>query len=322
MAVSFDLTQTRTPSNQHLGKSGPGRIRICNADPIDVKYHTDLESSMHEMEETGLVVFKSLLNTEETAVLRQRMDDIGGDIEQYRNQGHYGETSDEAMQAGSINKHVGTPFALDGDFLEYFDRPEAIDLIESIHGQGTRVIGGSVWITGPGRYPMGLHIDYQPIGLPPDVAMDPRVKVPIMISTLHYYLNDMYQELGPTIVVPGSHRAGRAPNGETHWNGIHAQALECKAGDAMLFRSDLWHGALPNCSEETRYMLQVHFGTPYMCGSFNGLAKKQDIDQNIIDRATPRQRRLLGEREAGDPGSYLVDAAIREEDKKVGVFVG
>lgn len=31
--------------------------------------------------------------------------------------------------------------------------------------------------------------DYLPFGLPEDIAGDPRVHIPIMISTLHYYLN-------------------------------------------------------------------------------------------------------------------------------------
>ena len=310
----------RTDTNQHLHKSGPSHVRICNAEAIELRYHENVEESVERMNSDGFVLFKSLLDQAGTERLRGLMDEIGGPYEDYRVRGHYGETSDEAMEAGMINKHVGCPFAQMPEFLDYMDKGDAIKVIQAIHGPGTRVIGGSVWVTGPGRYPMGLHVDYQPFGLPEDIASDPRVKIPIMISTLHYYLNDMYQELGPTLVVPGSHRAGRAPDGDTGWNGVDAQALECKAGDAMLFRSDLWHGALPNCSEEKRYMLQVHYGTPYISGSYNGFHKRIDLCQETLAAANPTQRHLLGQRQEGDPGSYLMHEFIRPADRKEGVF--
>ena len=51
----------------------------------------------------------------------------------------------------------------------------------------------------------GLHIDWLPIPLPTDILEDTRVKVPIFISTAHYYLDDLYEDLGPTKFVPGSH---------------------------------------------------------------------------------------------------------------------
>lgn len=310
----------RTPTNQHLLKSGPSKIRICNAQAYDIQYHESVEDSIERMDNDGFVVFRNLLDADGVKRLRQLMDEIGGPNEDFKNRGHYGKTSDADMEAGSINKHIGCPFAINPDFLDYIDMEPAIDIIRAIHGPGTHATGGSVWITGPGRYPMGLHVDYQPFGLPEDIAKDPRVKIPIMSSTLHFYLNDMYQELGPTLLVPGSHRAGRAPNGETHWNGKEAQGLECHAGDAMLFRSDLWHGALPNCSGENRYMLQVHYGTPYIASSYTDIKRRRELSDETVERATEQQRQLLGEPEAGAPGSYLVDSFIREQDKQEGVF--
>ena len=55
------------------------------------------------------------------------------------------------------------------------------------------------------------------------------------LGTVHYYLDDLTLDMGPTALVPGSHRAGRAPDGETDWNGRPAQSLLVNAGDAMLF---------------------------------------------------------------------------------------
>ena len=119
-------------------------------------------------------------------------------------------------------------------------------------------------ITGAGRR-MELHLDYLPVSLPESAHEDPAVQVPIFTSTAHFYLNDMVAELGPTIVIPGSHRAGRPPQDETTWHGIAPQAVMVKAGDVCLFRGDLWHGAWRNTGEHgRRYMLQVHYGNGYI----------------------------------------------------------
>jgi len=249
------------------------------------------------------------------------MEQLGEDDSAYFGQGNYMNSSEEDMKKGYFNKHIGCPFILDQHFLEYFDKPEIIEVVEAIHGPNCRVIGGSVWVTGPGRYPMGLHIDYQPIELPEDIALDSRVNIPVFISTAHFYLNDMFDELGPTVVVPGSHRAGRAPNNETSWRGIRPQSFTCNAGDALLFRSDLWHGALPNVSNERRYMLQVHYGNAYIDTSYQSPVKKRKVPDEVTAKATPRQRMLLGERVKEGPGSYIKEARLlphRGRDSKIG----
>ena len=84
-----------------------------------------------------------------------------------------------------------------------------------------------------------------------------RVRVPVFGGTAHYYLNDMVLELGPTLVIPGSHRAGRPPADESSWNGNAPCAAMVKAGSVVLFRNEVWHGAAMNSSTEKRYIMQV-----------------------------------------------------------------
>jgi len=303
----------RCRGNHHMLKRGPTNLRITEAEALDIEYHSDVDDSLERMKNAGFVVFKSLFNGEEVATLRQLMDQSGGDDEEYYKEGHYLKSEDDS-EYRRFDKHFGPPFCLDDAFLEYTDREPAIDVIEGIHGYGTRLIGGSVWITGAGRYPMGLHIDYQPFGLPEDVASDPRVQIPIMISTLHVYVNDMYMDLGPTLVVEGSHKSGRVPDDDTGWNGNPCKALVCKAGDAILFRSDLWHGALPNVSKERRYMLQVHYGCAYVERPFISPWKNRRFPEEYVDLCTDRQRRLLGERQEGfhyPQGSYVLRQALQ-----------
>lgn len=63
---------------------------------------------------------------------------------------------------------------------------------------------------------------------------------------------------GPTKFIKGSHVAGRRPeNGENHFEGMPAQSLNVKAGDCVMFRSDVWHRGSRNLSNSTRHILQV-----------------------------------------------------------------
>lgn len=304
----------RGSGNHHMLKRGPSKQRITEAEAIDIQYHQNTEDSLDRMKNSGFVVFKNLLSANEVDELRQLSDATGGDDEDHYRQGHYGKTESDP-DFRTYNKHIGQPFGLHKGFLKIVSRKPAIDVIEGIHGFGARLVGGSIWITGAGRYPMGLHIDYLPFALPEDIASDPRVEIPIMISTLHYYLNDLYMDLGPTLVVESSHKSGRVPDDDTSYNGNACKALVCKAGDAMLFRSDLWHGALPNVSNEKRYMLQVHYASAYIDRAFTSPFQNRPFSPDILDACDDHQRRLLGEKQEGyltPQGSYILKQSLQQ----------
>jgi ectoine hydroxylase-related dioxygenase (phytanoyl-CoA dioxygenase family) len=88
---------------------------------------------------------------------------------------------------------------------------------------------------------------------------------------------------------------------ETHWQSRAPQVVLAGAGDALAFRSDVWHAGSDNRTvSDLRYLLQIHYGrremaqhfSPYMSWRFNPA---------VLAAASARQRRLLGEH---DPGAY------------------
>ena len=144
-----------------------------------------------------------------------------------------------------------------------------------------------------------MHADWKPILLPDDVAIDPRVKIPALIMTAHFYLDDIYEALGPTRVVPGSHRAGIRPERDQEkWNDAEEQSILCQAGDVIVFRSDVWHRGGANRTDQVRYLLQVHYANRWIAQRFPPFLSFQ-FDPEILSKATPRQRRLLGEHRPG-----------------------
>ena len=111
----------------------------------------------------------------------------------------------------------------------------------------------------------------------------------------------MYDELGPTNFVTGSHNSGRSPNGDTGWKGGEERSIICNAGDAVIFRSEVWHRGTANTSDENRYLLQVHYAYRMITQKFPPYLNKFQFDEVILSQATSRQRRLLGDH---SPSNY------------------
>ena len=251
------------------------------------------EEAAEQLFTDGYAVFPGVLSRDEVALWKDRMDAMGD-----QSPGAY-------EQSWGYNKHLSMSFTRDPVHLELIDRPGLVDAAElALSGGddgGVRVLGGTYWTTGAGRA-MGIHLDWLPVAVPEAVHATPGFRMPIFIATAHFYLNDLTLEHGPTLLVPGSFRAGRAPQDEAGWNGIEPQAALVKAGDAVLFRGDLWHGAARNTHPtERRYMIQVHYAYGYIHprGAYSTRETPSVLDEalwapEVLAALNPRQRRLLG----------------------------
>ena len=239
----------------------------------------NLDKRLEALHGQGFVLIPAVLDHVQIDCLRQAIDgleplhwDYQGLLEQYK---------------CVFNRH---PL-----WLPFLDLAPLIDLAEACLGPDCHIIGQTAWRSHPGYPGMDLHLDHLPMQLPDWVWARADFQLPMQILTAHLYLTDIDDAIGPTLVIPGSHRAGRAPlPGETAWQSEVAAAVLCRAGDVLMFRSDLWHAGGPNRSDHGRDMLQVHYGrrmvaqkfAPYLAWHFN---------PRVIDAATPRQRRLLGD---------------------------
>lgn len=267
---------------------------------LPLVYKPELDGQVKSIEDDGYVYFPSVLSPDEIAKLRDAMDRLEPSEEGFdRIQSHDGTY---------LDKHILNCFNRDPIFLQYLDKPGVIDVAQKVMGHPRRdnmipchLIGMTSWVTGPGRPDQDLHTDWAPINLPQEVLTDPRVKIPIFIATAHFYLDDMYEELGPTKFIPGSHMSGRSPKGDTHWNGMSEKSILCKAGDVVMFRSEVWHRGTANRSDQNRYLLQVHYANRMISQKFPPYLNKFQFNPDILSKTTPRQRRLLGDHE---PSNY------------------
>ncbi|MDP6356381.1 MAG: phytanoyl-CoA dioxygenase family protein [Planctomycetota bacterium] len=254
-------------------------------------YHTT-EEQVNALKNDGYVYFPEALNPDEVKELYATMDCQEAIPESF-------DRYDTPESRGFLNRHVNNAFNRDEVFLQYIDRPGIIDVVEAIHGEDCHVIGMTAWMTGPGRPQQGLHVDWLPVPLPADVVADLRVNVPVFITTLHFYLDNLTEELGPTQFVPGSHKSGRAPGDDTEWQGNEPESILCNAGDAVLFRSEVWHRGTANTSDQIRFLLQVHYAHRMITQKFPPYLNQFQFDDAILAKASERQLRLLGNHRSG-----------------------
>ena len=199
-------------------------------------------------------------------------------------------------QTGLID-HYKCVFNRNPFWLPFLDVAGIIDLAEAALGRDCHIIGQTAWRCHPGFVGVHIHADYLSAEIPEELASDPRFEMPMQICTAHFYLNDITEELCPTKVIPGSHKSGRYPQRrhEDSWNGREAEAVLCKAGDVLFFRSDLWHSGSVNWTRGTsRYLLQVHYGRRMVAQKFSPYIDWK-FNPEVIAACTPRQRRLLGD---------------------------
>ena len=198
-----------------------------------------------------------------------------------------------------MTDHYKNVFNRDPFWLLFLDCDGVVDLAERALGRDCHIIGETAWRSHPGHSGVGLHLDYLPMEWP-DPGVPNNIRVPMFLCTAHFYLSPQTEELCPTHVIPGSHRAGRKPTrSEESWNDRLPQPVLCNAGDVLFFRSDLWHSGSDNrTADQVRYLLQVHYGRREMAQHFSPFLNWQ-FNPIVLAACNPRQRRLLGDHRQG-----------------------
>jgi hypothetical protein len=238
---------------------------------------TSVEEAADRMFSDGFIQFPDLFSPAEVAKIRTWMDGLGKPDSAYE------------MKDWCFNKDVMADLEHDPMWLSLMDRAPVYDVLTKLLGARIYLNWAKIWVTGKGRA-MGIHLDHMDVVLPEDILMDPRVRVPIFDTTLHLYFDDQVEEIGPTLVIPGSHRAGRPPSNESTWHGIAPKMVSVKAGGAVLFRHDLWHGAAMNTSSRRRYLIQLRY-----VEARDRQYRHRHCSPAVLAAGTPRQLSLIGQ---------------------------
>jgi hypothetical protein len=248
-------------------------------------YHPkDTAGQLQALREDGFVLIPGVLQADEIAAARSAIDRL---------------TPYHWDFQGSTD-HYKCVFNRDPFWLRFLDLSGIIALAEAALGEDCHIIGQTAWRSHPGHRGVGVHADYLAVEMPEDMLADPRFLLPMFICTAHIYLSDITRDLCPTCVIPGSHQSGRRPKAwELSWKGKNLQPVLCRAGDVLFFRSELWHSGSDNrTADQTRYLLQVHYGRRMVAQKFSPYLTWQ-FNPQVLAQCTARQRRLLGDHRRG-----------------------
>ena len=184
-------------------------------------------------------------------------------------------------------------------FIELIDRPQVFDLVVDLMGPYLAFsMSQAIVRPSTSKFPGYTHTDGGE-GLR-------RVRVtetsrPLAMKAL-YLLTDVTQPDSSNFTVfPGSHLRPFPEVDEPVITPATAGAVPLmgKAGDCILFPHSLWHGPGPNTSGRARKSLLYNY-----CQLFMRPYDYESVSM-VIDRCSPRQRRLLGDLGYDfRPGSY------------------
>lgn len=75
-----------------------------------------------------------------------------------------------------------------------------------------------------------------------------------------YYPQDVTDDMGPTVLLPGSHRRIASPESMVTLVNLRGQVFSTvKAGSVLLTHYDIWHAGTGNRSDRIRYMVKFPF---------------------------------------------------------------
>lgn len=77
---------------------------------------------------------------------------------------------------------------------------------------------------------------------------------------LMYYPQDVTNDMGPTVLLPGSHRRVASPESMVTLVNLHGQFFSIvNAGSVLLTHADIWHAGTGNRSDRIRYMVKLQY---------------------------------------------------------------
>ena len=101
-------------------------------------------------------------------------------------------------------------------------------------------------------------------------------------------LEDMHEDNGCTVIVPGSHKSDEYASQDAF---EHAVSIHGKAGDLVIWDSRTWHAAKENVSQGTRWSMIATFCRWWIKQAFD---IPGNLPQDIYDQLTDNQKAILG----------------------------
>jgi hypothetical protein len=168
-------------------------------------------------------------------------------------------------------------------FAKMVQHPRVLSVIEAILGEDIVLGGFSAHILHPGAQRMGVHVDYPYWAMSPPYPQFPVLEVQVI-----WLVEDFTENNGAPLFVAGSQKLATKPDLDKFER--QAQKITAKAGTAIISHGLCWHDTSVNSSDQPRVSILGNYTPQYIHPLEDNLF---DVQQEVIDRATPKLKHLL-----------------------------
>lgn len=242
----------------------------------------DLVQHLEEFNRQGFTVVRGALPAEQADAIRS------GVLEAF------------AGPEDGYGGHIRTKmFERGDDFVKLLEQPRVIDIAEALLGHNCHMFAMNSLLTKQGEGIDYWHVDEELFfPIPEGATLDPRIVMPTFLITCIYYLVDVTEEMGPTQLVPGSHRSGQHPDPSQDppvYEGVEPVSIIAKKGDCLMFTGQVWHRGAKNISDTPRICQQVMYGRRWVSQRFYPFVTYRMPEHTIAAaEGNKRLTRLLG----------------------------
>ena len=249
----------------------------------DVDVHATPEE-LKQFADTGYLIRDELFQREALQKLRDALDRL----EERESNGR-----DAAIASkrgwGFIPRHL---MDKDKAFLELLKFQPILSIVRAMMGPLVRLRGLSARITYPGddrqhQTPWHQHMRVVPNPIPPWFSR------PHCVDCL-IYLDDLNEDTGGVVVVPGSHDWLDQATPSTYEPLDSEVEIRVKAGGAVLIHGNLWHRALPTLRAKRRMLILGYTPTWLRRSPHGEKSPKDGLTQTFLKNADMEERMLLG----------------------------
>jgi hypothetical protein len=200
-------------------------------------------------------------------------------------------------------EHLQIEFPFDADAINHNSaHPDILNLVERLLGTREILLSQSaIWAkyAGTGSFSQTMHLDYEG-----NTLVVPRDDGPFRQVNLILYYSDVIEELGPTYVVPTqlTQDEGIWPpfRPKKKWPRLYAaeKPILARAGSLLVFGMSTFHRAgeitADNGARFTQHLVYRSSQCPFNgYHQYSHFGEKPEM-KRFIERATPRQREMLG----------------------------
>lgn len=231
--------------------SDPGYPKITHGLKERDAHLDDLGLGHHvlELERWGYTVVPDVIGPEIVKVLAEELcalaaNDGGTPVDRSTGASHQDRTQEVVLLFARGSERMRQLVADD----------RTLALVRYLLGESCVLSSCTGYVKGPGRCELGVHSDtaYVPDPLPPYAQL----------ANVNVLLTDYTADAGPLTMVPGSHRYCHRPR-ERH-GAREAVPVLARAGSAVVFHGNTWHGALPREASGVRLTLSLLYARLYM----------------------------------------------------------